>query len=75
VRSQRPVETEITAAVILGSLIAWLQTKVKIRISRKDGKTSLEFELPKATASVKLIKDVINPVCALLFGKPGKKPE
>jgi hypothetical protein len=45
---QLSVETAIAAAVVFGALVAWLQTKVDIKISRKDGKTEFEFRATKS---------------------------
>jgi hypothetical protein len=41
------VELAIASAVILGSLIAWLQTSVEIQMHRKDGKLDFSFKLKK----------------------------
>lgn len=67
--SQRSAETAITAAIMLGSLITWLQTKVDIQISRKDGKTSFKFRLLKEKSSEQLIKEVVNPISSILTNK------
>ena len=45
--SQKSVELAIASAVILGSLIAWLQTSVEIQMHRKDGKLDFSFKLKK----------------------------
>lgn len=62
-----PEETQmfvdpITAAVVLGALVAFLQTKVDFKISRKDGKTEFEFAVAKKATSDRLISRVIEAI-------------
>lgn len=62
-----PEETQmfvdpITAAVVLGALVAFLQTKVDFKISRKDGKTEFEFAVAKKATSDRLVTRVIEAV-------------
>ena len=44
---QLVIETAIVAAVVLGALVTWLQTKVHVSVKHADGKTSFEFSLDK----------------------------
>lgn len=52
----------ITAAVVLGALVAFLQTKVDLKISRKDGKTEFEFAVAKKATSDRLVTKVIEAI-------------
>jgi len=62
------VEMAVAGAVVLGALITWLQTKIKLRVTRADGKTSFDFELQKDQTDNSVIKDVTNSVKSLLIG-------
>jgi hypothetical protein len=62
------VELAIAGAVLLGAVVSWLQTKVKIHYSRKDGKTQFEFDLEKRPASTSLLKNVVKSVSGLFSG-------
>ena len=64
--SQKSVELAIAAAVILGSLIAWLQTSVEIQMNRKDGKLEFSFKLRKEATEGKTLADVAKTVAKLL---------
>jgi hypothetical protein len=64
--TQMSVELAIASAVVLGATITWLQTKVKLRVRRKDGKTEFEFDLGKAAASPTLVKSVVQTLQSLL---------
>ena len=66
--SQMSVEMAIAGAVILGSIITWLQTKINIKVTRKEGKTEFHFEINKETTDPSLIKDVAKSVSSLLKG-------
>jgi hypothetical protein len=68
--SQRSADLAISAAVILGGLIAWLQTKIDIRVTRKDGKTDFHFQVLKNKTSGNIIKDVVSTVTNVFTGKP-----
>ncbi len=63
---QMSVELAIAGAVILGALITWLQTKVKIKIHRKDGKTEFEFEMIKDATDASTMKELAQSLMALL---------
>ncbi|PJM91453.1 hypothetical protein [Streptomyces sp. CB01373] len=71
---QMSVESAVTAAVVLGSLVAWLQTKVDIRIKRKEGKSEFEFRLSKPSASTPLLRELSEAVARLLGGGPPGPP-
>ena len=61
------VELAISSAIVLGALISWLQTKLQLKVSRKEGKTDFEFELKKQGASNSVIKQVANVVKKAIF--------
>lgn len=68
---QKSAELALAGAVILGSLIAWLQTTIDISVGRgEDGKTQYSFKLRKEAASSDVVKDVAKQVGGLLVGKP-----
>lgn len=65
--NELPEETQmfvdpITAAVVLGGLVAFLQTRFDIRISHKDGKTEFEFVLRKKPTSDRLVTRLIEAI-------------
>jgi hypothetical protein len=64
--SQKSVELAVAGAVILGSLITWLQTSVEILIHRKDGKLDFKFKLKKATTEGKTLANVAKNVGKLI---------
>ncbi|WP_433190002.1 hypothetical protein [Actinoallomurus sp. CA-150999] len=71
---QMSVETAATAAVVLGALVAWLQTKVDIRIIRKEGKSEFEFRLTKTASSAPLLRELSAVIARLLGGGPPGPP-
>ncbi|GGJ59283.1 hypothetical protein [Streptomyces brasiliensis] len=68
------VETAVTATVVLGALVGWLQTKVDIRIKRKEGKAEFEFRLTKTTSSAVLLRELSAVIARLLGGGPPGPP-
>ena len=64
--SQKSVELAAASAVILGSLIAWLQTSLEIQILRKDGKVEFSFKLKKGATAGKTLADVARTVGKLM---------
>ncbi len=66
--SQMSVEMAVGGAIILGALVTWLQTKVKLKVTRADGKTNFDFELQKDQTDNSIIKDITNSVKSLLTG-------
>ena len=64
--SQKSAELAIAGAVILGSLIAWLQTSVEIQMHRKDGKLDFSFKLKKDATEGKTLADVAKTVSKLI---------
>jgi hypothetical protein len=60
--SQLSVELAVAGAIVLGVLIAWLQTKIHIKVVRKEGKTEFEFELKKDASSATLVTTVAETV-------------
>lgn len=65
---QKSLETAATAAIILGALIAWLQTSAGLVIKRKGGQTDFSFELHKRAASNEVVKDAAQQVAKMLAG-------
>lgn len=60
------MELAIASAVILGSLIAWLQTSVEIQMHRKDGKLDFSFKLKKDKTEGKTLAAVATTVANLI---------
>jgi hypothetical protein len=54
------------AAIVLGALITWLQTKVRLRVRRAQGKTEFDFEVNKDKTDPAVIKSVAETVGKLL---------
>ncbi|MFI8263777.1 MULTISPECIES: hypothetical protein [unclassified Streptomyces] len=71
---QMSVESAVTAAVVLATMVAWLQTKVDIRIKRKEGKSEFEFRLSKPSSSTPLLRELSELVARLLGGGPPGPP-
>ena len=65
---QLAVETAVTGVVVLAALITWLQTKVDIRIRRKEGKTDFDFHLTKGASSERTVQSVAQVVTRIFFG-------
>lgn len=63
---QLVIETAILAAVVLGALVTWLQTKVHVSVKRADGKTSFEFSLDKDATDSATVKSIAESVAKLL---------
>jgi hypothetical protein len=59
------------AAVVLGALVTWLQTKVDIHVSRKDGKTEFEFRYSKKASRPATLEHVVEIVAQVLRGRSG----
>jgi hypothetical protein len=68
--AQMSVELALAGAVILGAVITWLQTKVEITVTKKNGKSEFYFKLNKDATDASLIKDVANSLVMLLTGIP-----
>ena len=52
----------VSAAVVLGALVVFLQTKFDAEFSRKDGKASFEVAVKREAASDKVVEKVIDSV-------------
>jgi hypothetical protein len=59
-RDQAAGETVVLGAAVLGALIAWLQTKITIHVSRKDGRTAFDLSVTKATTPPATLNQVIS---------------
>ena len=57
----------ITAAVVLGALVAFLQTKFSVKVSHKDGRTELEASVSKNATSDETIGKVVDAVRATVL--------
>jgi hypothetical protein len=55
----------VTAAVVLGALVAFLQTKVHASVVRKDGRIQFEFGVTKNATSNEAIVSVVEAVKAV----------
>jgi hypothetical protein len=64
--TQMSLELAIGAAIVLGMLITWLQTKVDISVKHERGETSWHFKLHKDAADPTVIKDVVGTVSKLV---------
>jgi hypothetical protein len=67
VLAQLPADTQmfadpITAALVLGVLVAFLQTKLDVKVRRKNGKVDFEFTLAKEAASDETVAKVVDAV-------------
>ncbi|WP_328874480.1 hypothetical protein OHT76_32940 [Streptomyces sp. NBC_00287] len=60
----------VPALAAVAGVVAWLQTKVDVRIKRKDGKTEFEFRVVKEAASAGLLKELAGAVLRLWNGPP-----
>jgi hypothetical protein len=65
---QMSVELAIAGAIVLGTLITWLQTKFKLRVARKDGRTDFTLDIEKQAADSSLVQDTVQSVAQLLLG-------
>lgn len=62
---QRSVELALGAAIVLGGLITWLQTKFDIDFKREDGETSFRFRARKDAVDKDLIAETAQAVTRL----------
>ncbi len=60
--AQMALPLAIGAAIVLGVLVTWLQTKVDISVAHKNGEWTFEFELHKDATDPALIKDIVDTV-------------
>jgi hypothetical protein len=65
--SQLSVELATASAIVFGVLVTWMQTKLDIKVRRKDGKVEYEFALRKNAASSGLTNTVAGVVKKALF--------
>lgn len=56
----------VTAAVVLGALVIFLQTKFDAKLSRRDGKTDFHVAVKREAASDELVGKVIAAVRAVV---------
>jgi hypothetical protein len=63
---QMVVELAIGSAILLGLLVTWLRTKVSLHIERRDGKTSITFDLTKEASTADEVKTVVKAVAGVL---------
>lgn len=63
---QLSIELALAGAVVLGALITWLQTRVRIKVKREAGQTSFEFDLAKNATDPETIKKVAATVAGLI---------
>jgi hypothetical protein len=71
-----PADTRLGAELVEPSLVAmaglvtWLQTKVDVRVKRKEGKTEFEFRVMKEAAPAAMLKELAAAVARLWNGSP-----
>jgi hypothetical protein len=58
----------ITAAVVLGALVAFLQTKMHASVARKDGRLEFAFSMSKQATSDETVAKVVDAVRAVSIG-------
>ena len=57
----------LEVAIVLGALVTLLQTKVHLKVQRKDGQTEVSFEVKKSASETSLISQVVK-IAGGLFG-------
>lgn len=62
---QMSAELALAGAVILGAVIAWVQTKIHVRVVRKGDQTEFEFEVLKESADTEVVKQVARSIGSL----------
>lgn len=50
----------LEVAIVLGALVTLLQTKVHVKVERKDGQTDVSFEVKKNASETSLISQVVK---------------
>jgi hypothetical protein len=68
--TQLSVDSVVVGAVVLAALVAWLQTKVDLRIRRRHGTTEFDFHLTNKATGTGTLRRVASVVAALLTGPP-----
>lgn len=71
---QLSVEAAAAGIVLLAALVSWLQTKVDIKIHRKDGKTEFLFHLRKAAADPQTLNSLARTATRVLTGNDTQEP-
>jgi hypothetical protein len=65
---QMSLELAIAGAILLGAVVSWLQTNVKIEYSEEGGETKFNFKLEKNAADKSTIQAVAKSVAGLFTG-------
>ncbi|HEY0468591.1 MAG TPA: hypothetical protein VGC79_30560 [Polyangiaceae bacterium] len=60
--TQKSIELATSGAIVLGALIAWLQTSFELVVQRKDGKTDFSFRMRKKDTSADLLSATAKAV-------------
>ncbi|WP_329375411.1 hypothetical protein [Streptomyces sp. NBC_01483] len=68
--TQLSVDVVVTGAVVLAALVTWLQTKVDLRIRRRNGSTDFDFRLTKEAAETGTLRKLTSMLAELLTGPP-----
>ncbi|WP_378739046.1 hypothetical protein [Nocardia brasiliensis] len=63
-------ELAVPALAVAAGVVGWLQTKVDLRIKRKDGKTEFEFRVTKDAASASVLNQLATAVLRMWNGPP-----
>ncbi|MFI7231927.1 hypothetical protein ACIBO5_52810 [Nonomuraea angiospora] len=71
---QLSVEAAAVVVVVLAAMIAFLQTKVSIKIQRDADGTKVEFELLKRASSDSLLRTLARLMADILRGSGGQGP-
>jgi hypothetical protein len=64
--AQRSLEAAAAAAVVLGAIITWLQTRIEITVDRKGKDTQFHFALRKNETNPSVLKSVVDTVRNIL---------
>jgi hypothetical protein len=65
---QMAINAVLMDPLVLGAVVALLQTRLRIDVKRTDGKTSFVVRLDKQAASQSLIQDFLHAITRLLPG-------
>lgn len=61
-------ELAVPAVAVLAAAVTWLQTKIDVRIKRKEGKTEFEFRIAKDVVPADVLKGLAASIVQLWNG-------
>jgi hypothetical protein len=70
--TQKSLELAASGAIVLGALIAWLQTSFELVIRREDGKTHFSFSMRKKDTPADVLRETAKAVGTMLTGSRGR---